>query len=333
LLGIESAFGLLDEGDHIAHIQDAIGHAIRMEDLEILEFLPDRGEEDRAPGHSPDGQGSSTASVTVEFREDHTIESDALSELAGRGHGILTDHRVDDEEDVVWFDSGDHPGELSHEFLIDGKTAGSIDDHDVVELLYRESPGIPCNVHWITDPVPRLRGVDGDPGLLTHDAQLVNRVGALQVRGYQEWRVTLATQMSTELASQGGLPRSLESRQHHHGGRGLRHAQRSSVTAQDLDELLVDDLDDLLRWIQCPQDFRPSRAFPDRIGEVAHHGEGDVGLEKCGSDLAHGDVDVLLSQAPLTPEASECGAQSIGEGGEHVFTVISEMPGCRAGVP
>jgi hypothetical protein len=39
LVGIEVLFGLLDEGQHVAHAQDAAGHPVGMEDVEVLELL------------------------------------------------------------------------------------------------------------------------------------------------------------------------------------------------------------------------------------------------------------------------------------------------------
>ena len=52
------------------------------------------------------------------------------------------------------------------------------------------------------------------------------------------------------------------------------------------DELLVDDLDDLLRRVQRLRDLRAERPLLDRGDELADDGQRDVGLEQRDADLA-----------------------------------------------
>src|SRR5690606_22392464 len=95
---------LLDEGEDVSEVEDAARHAVGMERLEIVESLTGGGEDDRPTGDRGDRQRRTTARIAVELRQDHAREVDALLEGTGRVHGILTDHRVDDEEDLVGVD-------------------------------------------------------------------------------------------------------------------------------------------------------------------------------------------------------------------------------------
>ena len=53
----------------------------------------------------------------------------------GGGDGVLADHRVDDEQDLVRLDRVADVGGLLHQLGVDAEPAGGVDDHDVVLLL------------------------------------------------------------------------------------------------------------------------------------------------------------------------------------------------------
>ena len=44
LLRVEDLFGLLDQGQHIPHPEDAAGHPVGVEDVEVLQLFPGGGE-------------------------------------------------------------------------------------------------------------------------------------------------------------------------------------------------------------------------------------------------------------------------------------------------
>ena len=51
LLLVDRLLRLLDEGQHVAHAEDARGHAVGVEELEVLELLADAGQAHRLAGH------------------------------------------------------------------------------------------------------------------------------------------------------------------------------------------------------------------------------------------------------------------------------------------
>ena len=80
LLGVEGLLGLLDEGEHVAHAEDARGHPLGVEDVEVGELLAGGGEHDRLAGDVPHRQRGTTAGVAVELGEDDAGEADAVVE-------------------------------------------------------------------------------------------------------------------------------------------------------------------------------------------------------------------------------------------------------------
>jgi len=60
---------LLDQRQHVAHAEDARGHAVGMESLESIEFLADARELDRLAGDMPHRKRRAAARIAVEFGE------------------------------------------------------------------------------------------------------------------------------------------------------------------------------------------------------------------------------------------------------------------------
>src|SRR5579875_3493124 len=71
---VHRPFGLLDEGEDVSHAQDPIGHAVGMEQVEIVETLTGRSEDDRPADHLLDRERSAPPGVAVELRQDHAVE-------------------------------------------------------------------------------------------------------------------------------------------------------------------------------------------------------------------------------------------------------------------
>src|SRR5216117_3213348 len=76
--------------------------------------------------------------------------------------------------------------------------------------------------------------------------------------------------------------------------------RRRPGPAQEPDQLLMDDLDDLLPRRDAREQVRPDRAFLDGAEERSRHIEVYVGLEEDAPDLAQGLADILLAQPAPT---------------------------------
>jgi hypothetical protein len=135
---VELTLGLFDEAQHVAHAQDATGHPVGMELVEVGQPLTGGGEGDGSTDHFLHAQSGATAGVAVQLGEDDPVEIEGLVEGLGGGHGVLAGHGVDDQEGVVGIHRlGDLP-DLFHEIGVDGQAAGSVHD----EHITAEAPGL-----------------------------------------------------------------------------------------------------------------------------------------------------------------------------------------------
>ena len=74
LSDVDRLLGLLDQAEHVAHPEDARGHAIRVERLEGVDLLPGADEEDRLAGDRPHRQRRAAARVAVELGQHDAVE-------------------------------------------------------------------------------------------------------------------------------------------------------------------------------------------------------------------------------------------------------------------
>ncbi len=83
LVLLEDLLGLLDEGEHVAHAEDAAGEAVGVEQVEVLELLAGGGEGDGPADDLLHRERRAAAGVAVELGEDDAVELERLVEGLG----------------------------------------------------------------------------------------------------------------------------------------------------------------------------------------------------------------------------------------------------------
>ncbi len=190
-----------------------------------------------------------------------------------RQHGVLTRHRIDDEERVVGRRRIADRADLVHQGLVDGQTTRGVDDHHI--------PTDPRRLgHPGSRDVDRARRLaeDVDTDLCTEHPELLDGGGTLEVRRDQIWLAALLLEPRRELCGGRGLTGTLETRENDDGRGTRRVGHLQSRTAQHLDELLVDRLDDLLAGAEALAQRLTRQAFAQRLEEGPHHRQLDVGF-------------------------------------------------------
>ena len=107
-------------------------------------------------------------------------------------------------------------------------------------------------------------GEDGDPGLAAQHPQLLDGGRPLEVGTDQQRVAALLLEPAGQLGRGGGLARALEAGQQDDRRRSAGVADLEGLAAEDGDQLLVDDLDDLLARAQALGQLEAHAAVADR---------------------------------------------------------------------
>ena len=97
-----------------------------------------------------------------------------------------------------------------------------------------------------------------------------------------------------------------------HAGRLVGEAQLGFVAAQDLDQLVADDLDDLLGGRKRREHFLAHGLLLDVFDELLDDAEIDVGLEQRHADFAQGGFHVLGRELAFAAQVLENPLQFVG---------------------
>ena len=135
-VGLEGALRLLDQGEHVAHAEDAARHALGVEYLEIGKFFTDADVLHRSAGYGLDGQGRAASGVAVHLGQYHAGEFEIAARGFGHRHRVLTGHGVGHEQDFLRLHGGLDVHQLLHERRVDVQTARGIEnDHGALLFL------------------------------------------------------------------------------------------------------------------------------------------------------------------------------------------------------
>ena len=145
----------------------------------------------------------------------------------------------------------------------------------------------------------------GDVQLRAHGLQLLDGGGTVDVAGGQQRALALLAHVGGKLCAVGGLARALQTHQHHHAGGLGADVELLVLSAHQVAELLIDDLDDHLGRVQSLQHVGADGLLGDGLGELLDHLEADVGLQQGHAHLAHCLADVTLGQTALAAQLLE----------------------------
>ena len=139
---------LFDKGDDIAHIQNAASHPCRIEFLQRVLLFADADQLDRAAGDLAHRQRGTATRITVKAGQHNAGDVDSLVEGSRRGHGVLTSHRIGDQQDLVRVGQRLYLAKLGHQPFINGDPAGRIEDQDIKPLKLGGLQGTLGNLRW-----------------------------------------------------------------------------------------------------------------------------------------------------------------------------------------
>ena len=302
-----------DQRHHVAHAEDASGHAFRMEYLEVLRFLPGADEFDRDLRDLTDRQRSSAPGVAIQFGQYESGEAQRLVEVFRHRHRLLSQRRVGDQKHFAGIHRLPDAHQLLDHRVVDLEPPRGIDDHGVETLVRRGRHGVlddrrhidarAFRVHRHADPAPqRLQLVDGRR--------------SVDVSGDQHDLAPGFLEMQREFSRRGGLAAAVETGQHHDRRRTFQLQLRGFGTEQ-FDQPVVDHLDHLLPRSDARKHL-PAHAVGGDLGdEIRRHFQVHVRFEQRRPDLPHRFGDVGLGETAFSAQTLQHVMKTIAEGVKH----------------
>ena len=183
--------------------------------------------------------------------------------------------------------------QLDHQPIVDLEPAGRVDDHIVQAFVARP-------LERITRDIGRAGlgalGMNRDVQLLAKRLELGDRGRPIDIGRNQQRALALLAQIQRQLSRQRGLAGALQAIQQDHRRAGLGLFQRHIGLAKQLDQLIVDDLDHLLRRRQALGDLFADRLLGHLGDEILDDLEVDIGFEQRQAHLLHALADIVLGQ-------------------------------------
>src|SRR5262249_17241125 len=137
LVLVDDRLEVLHEPHDIAKPENSFRHSIRAELLELVEPLSKSHESDGHLRDFLDRKSRPSSCITVELRQGDSRKTEPFVKGCGGFDGVLTNHCVDDEQDVLGLNALPDLFELPHERFVDCETASRIINDGVVAVLAR----------------------------------------------------------------------------------------------------------------------------------------------------------------------------------------------------
>ncbi len=301
LVFVDRLLRLLDERQHVAHAEHARDDAIRVKELEVLEALAAADERNRHPDDRHHGEGCAAPRVAVELRQHDAGDADPPIEFTGALDGVLPGHRVGDVQQVRRLHGVLDRVQFLHQLLVDVEPACGVDDHRIEALglgLGERAPGSCDRLH-------RFRREHAHVGLLAEHGELFDRGGTPHVGRHHERMASLTREPSAQFGGGRRLARALEAEQPA-AARGWRMLLQAAFgVAEEREQLVADDPDDLLPRSETAEHGLIHRAVADAVDECLDDFEIDVGLEQREPDLVERRFHLLGREAHLAPQRCE----------------------------
>ena len=221
--------------------------------------------------------------------------------MRGDVHRFLAGGGVQHEQDFLRLHKVAQADEFLHERLVNLQTARGVEDQNVPVVRARE--------------VERLAGdflhfgfaafdERGNFELLAERFELVHRRRTIHVRRDQQRRAALLVQQARELAAGGRLARAVQADQED-ATRIAAEIQPRVGRAEQLDEFVMDDFDDLLAGLDALDDFDADGFGFDALDEIARDLEVHVGFEQGHAHFAQRVGDVALGDFSEAAQVAE----------------------------
>ena len=294
---VELLLRFFNQRQHIAHAENARGNSIRIKGFQGIGFLAHTQKFNGLAGNVLDREGRTTAGVRIRLGQHHTGQRQRLTEGLGGVRRILTGHGINHEQGLNRLDGAVQLLDFRHHGFINREATGGIDDQHVMEPQLRLSQRRIGNIH-------RLLGIGAGEegcayfsgeGFKLLDGRRTVNVGA----DHHHLFLFFFLQIARKFGHRGGFTCTLQTGHQNDRRRLGGEVEGLGLRTHNLFQLFLNNFNKLLTRTQALADLLAYRPLTDDVDKVFHHRQGYIGFQQGLAHLAHGVLDVVLSQARL----------------------------------
>ena len=212
---VKALLGLFYKREHIAHAEDARGHTVGVERLDLIELFADADEFDGLAGACFYRKRRAAARIAVKLREHDAGDTERVVECVCRVHGILAGHCIDNEQYLARFYLITDVLKLLHKLLVNVQAACRIEEHKVVAVLFRMLDCGLCDI----DGICRSHLEHGDVELFADGFQLLYGSRAIDIARGQQRTLALLAHIGCKLCAVCRFTGTLKADEHNHARR------------------------------------------------------------------------------------------------------------------
>ena len=314
-LHVDTGSDLFDQGDDVAHAQNATGMALGIKHLQAIYFFTGAGKFDGRARDLAHRQSRAAARIAVGFGQHKARQWQGLMKSTGGVDRILALHGIHHKQGLDRVQGLVDLLDFQHQGFIDGQAAGRVNEQHIKVMSLGMLQRSHHDVHWF------LSHFTGEPfrlGLGRHRFELLNGRGSIHVgRNREHLFFALQNQMARQLGRGGGFASALQAR-HQNDRRWLgRQIDIGHALAHGGGQLAVHQADQGLTRCERAHHLLAQGFVFDPGNELAHHGQRHIGLEQSHAHLAQHVGDIGLGDAGLTTEVLDQFGKLVGKCGGH----------------
>ena len=257
---------------------------------------------DRFAGDLFNRERSTAAGITLHLGQDNTGDLKICVELIGNSYSILAGHGIGHKQNLCQGHSAGNFLQLVHQLLIYMEPTCGIDNDGIVALVFSFGNSPPGNVDRI------LLGTGSknrDPNLVTEHPQLLNGGRTINVGGYQKRLAPFLLELPGKLGRGCGFTRALQTG--HHDGHRLTavKTQRFSLAAEQGDQFIVDNLNNLLARRKTGQNLLTNSLLRDSGDKLFDNLKVDISFQQRRTHFTHGLLNIVFSQLTVAAQLFE----------------------------
>lgn len=329
---VESFLGFFNQRYHVAHLQDAASHALRVKLFERIGLLTNADVLDGLAENAVNGKRRATACVAIQLGKHHTCNIESFVKALSDLHRLLTCHAVGNEQNFIGLDGCLELLQLIHHGGINLKPAGRVDNHNTVTVSHTLINACSGDLHHVTGVAI---GVDRHIQRAAESFELIDGCGSVHVGRHQTHALFLVLESAGQLACGGCLAGALKAHHHHHGGRHGTHPEPLTPLTQHSGKLIVDYLHELLSGLHLLELQHTNGLFLHPFQELPGEGEVHVRFEENAPYLTHPLLDVGFVEYAAAAQLGKDIAEFICKLVKHGCKLPGQPPPvyCRACTP